>query len=74
VGVDDPQRPADQGLSLRAKIGEGVMIGVLYAVAMSISGKVLAGIVGGVLAGILCVLVLRAYELQSRERRERRGR
>jgi hypothetical protein len=50
------------------------MIGVLYAVGMTISGKAVAGVVGGVLAGILCVLVLRAYELQSRERRERRNR
>ena len=74
MGVDDSQRPADRGLSLRAKIGVGVMIGVLYAVGMTISGKALAGVVGGVLAGILCVLVLRAYEIQSRERRERRGR
>jgi len=74
VGVDDSQRPPERGLSLRAKIAVGVMIGVLYAVGMSISGEVLAGIVGGVLAGILCVLVLRAYEIQSRERRARRRR
>ena len=74
MGVDDSQRPRDRGLSLRAKIGVGVLVGVLYAVGMSFRDEVLAGIVGGVLAGILCVLVLRAYERQSRERRERRGR
>ena len=51
-----------------------MFIGVLYAVGMGIRGEWLAGVVGGVLAAILCVLVLRAYESQARERRERRGR
>ncbi len=74
MGVDDPQHARSGFLSLRSKIVVGVVIGVLYAVGMSISGEVLAGVVGGVLAAILCVLVLRAYERQARERRARRGR
>jgi Flp pilus assembly protein TadB len=72
VGVDDSQRPPHRGLSLRAKIGVGAFIGVLYAVGMSVRGEVLAGVVGGVLAAILCVLVLRSYEQQRQ--RHRRGR
>jgi hypothetical protein len=71
VGVDDSQRPPQRGLSLRAKIGVGAFIGVLYAVGMSVRGEVLPGVVGGVLAGILCVLVLREYERQQRQRRGR---
>jgi hypothetical protein len=71
VGVDDSQRPPQRGLSLRAKIGVGAFIGVLYAVGMSVRGEVLPGVVGGLLAGILCVLVLREYERQQRQRRGR---
>jgi hypothetical protein len=71
VGVDDSQRPPQRGLSLRAKIGVGAFIGVLYAVGMSVRGEVLPGVVGGLLAGILCVLVLREYERQQRQRRRR---
>ena len=68
MGIDDSQRPPHRGLSLRAKIGVGVFIGVLYAVGMSVRGEVLPGVVGGVLAAILCVLVLREYERQRRGR------
>ena len=64
---DEP--PPRQGLSMRAKVGAGAFIAVLYAVGMSIRGNVLPGVVGGVLAGILCFLVLREIE----QRRDRRG-
>jgi hypothetical protein len=46
----------------------GAFIAVLYAVGMSVRGQVLPGVVGGLLAGILCVLVLREYERQRRDR------
>jgi hypothetical protein len=59
-------------MSLRAKIGVGAFVGVLYAVGMSVRGDVLPGVVGGVLAAILCVLVLREYERQHAERSRRR--
>ena len=68
MGIDDSKRSRHRGLSLRAKIGAGVFIGVLYAVGMSVRGEVLPGVVGGVLAAILCVLVLREYERQRRGR------
>jgi hypothetical protein len=55
---------------MRAKVGAGAFVAVLYAVGMSIQGDVFPGIVGGILAGILCVLVLREIE----QRRDRRGR
>ena len=55
-----------RGLSIRAKIGAGVFIAVLYAVGMVSRGYVAAGIVGGVLAGVVCFLALREYERQKR--------
>ncbi len=58
------------GLSVRAKAGVGALIGVLYAVGMSLRGDVFPGIVGGILAGVLCFLVLREVE-QQRRRRQR---
>ena len=69
------------GLSDRSKLIASTLIGVLYAVGMTIraviaegpvsASSVLAGLVGGALAGILCFLVLRAVERQRRERRRR---
>ena len=47
----------------------GALIGVLYAIGMSLRGDVLPGIVGGILAGILCFLVLREVDRQRRARR-----
>ena len=39
------------GLSTRAKAIVGALIGVLYAIGMSLRGDVLPGVVGGILAG-----------------------
>jgi uncharacterized protein (DUF2062 family) len=68
MGVGD-QPPG--GLNDRAKVIAGAVIGVLYAIGMSITGAILPGLVGGVLAGVLCFLVLRAVEHQRRQRRDR---
>ena len=57
------------GLSTRAKAFVSALIGVLYAVGMSLRGDVLPGVVGGILAGILCYLVLREVERQRAARR-----
>jgi hypothetical protein len=66
------KEPPPSGLSDRAKLIAAVVIGVLYAIGMSIGGNWFPGVVGGVLAGILCFLVLRAVEQQRAERRRRR--
>ena len=49
--------PETLGLSVRAKALVSALIGVLYAVGMSLRGEVLPGIVGGILAGILFAFV-----------------
>jgi fructose-specific phosphotransferase system IIC component len=67
--VSEPPGREPVGLSVRAKALVSGLIGVLYAVGMSLRGEVLPGIVGGILAGILCFLVLREIERQRRERR-----
>jgi hypothetical protein len=68
------KEPPPGGLTDRAKVIAAVLIGVLYAIGMTIGGDPLPGVVGGVLAGILCFLVLRAVERQRAERRRRSGR
>ena len=69
TGGEPPERTG--GLSDRAKALVGALIGVLYAVGMSLRGDAFPGIVGGILAGILCFLVLREVEQQRRRRRQR---
>ena len=53
------------------------LIGIAYAVTISIRGAVAPGIVGGVLAAILAFLVIRRVEAHNAEKRrrsaERRG-
>ncbi|HET9739735.1 MAG TPA: hypothetical protein VFP78_16585 [Solirubrobacteraceae bacterium] len=69
--MSEPPERDTYGLSVRAKALVGALIGVLYAIGMSLRGEVLPGIVGGILAGILCFLVLREIERQRRERMRR---
>ncbi len=66
--MSEPPERETVGLSVRAKAVVSALIGVLYAVGMSLRGEVLAGVVGGILAAILCFLVLREVERQRRER------
>jgi hypothetical protein len=61
--------PARGLISDRAKALVGALIGVLYAVGMSLRGDVFPSVVGGVLAGVLCFLVLRAIERRRAARR-----
>ena len=66
--MSEPPERDTVGLSVRAKALVSALIGVLYAVGMSLRGEVLPGIVGGILAGILCFVVLLEVERQRRER------
>ncbi len=69
---DDPQgrhEPPPRGLSTRAKIVAGIVVGAFYAASMTISGHLLPGLVGGALGGVVCFLVLREVEAQRARRR-----
>ena len=58
-------------MSTRQVAFAGAVVGVLYAVTLSLRGDVAPGIVGGVLAAILVFLVIRRVEEYNAAKRRR---
>jgi hypothetical protein len=58
-------------MSTRQVAFAGAVVGVLYAVTLSLRGDVAPGIVGGVLAAILAFLVIRRVEEYNAAKRRR---
>ena len=57
----------------RAAVAAGALVGVVYAVTLSLRGDVAPGLVGGLLAAVLVVLVIRRVEAHYAAKRRRLG-